>query len=101
MNTTPVSSLDCVSIYRLWEIPEGESRDGHQEQGDDGPEGHQDHVADQGGDPLQGYVQHEIEVLPDVVGTVDPADADHLKDGDPKNGHAAAIIVHDLENILA
>ena len=33
------------------------------------------HVADQGRDPLQRDVQHEVEVLANVVGAVEPAEA--------------------------
>ena len=95
-----VSSLDIASVNRLFEFPQRQAGDDHEEQGDEGPEGHQHHVADQGGDPLEGDVQHEVEVLADVVGAVEPADAHHLKDGDPENRHSAAILVHDLENIL-
>ena len=52
-----------------------------------------------GGALLQRDVQHEVEVLAHVVGAVDPADADHLEDGDPQDGHAASVVVHDLENV--
>ena len=56
-------------------MPERESGDDHEEQRDDVPERHEDHVADQGRDPLQRDVQHEVEVLANVVGAVEPAEA--------------------------
>ena len=91
-----VSSLDIASVNRLFEFPQRQAGDDHEEQGDEGPEGHQHHVADQGGDPLEGDVQHEVEVLADVVGAVDPADADHLKNGEKKNYYSfeSIYIVH-------
>ena len=94
----PAGVLDFSKGRRV-ECDEGQNQDNDQEYGDDVPESHEDNVGHHGAAVLQRDVQHEIEILVQLVCAVEPSDADHLKDCNPQYRHPSAIVVHDLENI--
>ena len=83
-------------------LPGGQrhAEDDAEEDRDDQPEEHEDVVVNLA---PQGRVraQHEVEVAVEVDRPIDPHDEDHLKNGDPHDRHAAAVVVHDLEDVGA
>ena len=88
-----------MSKFRSFKRVERQAQDEGEENGDDVPECHEDDMVHHGGAVLQRDIQHEVEILVQLVPTVEPSDADHLEDCNPQYRHASAIVVHDLENI--
>ena len=80
---SPVRVVNVSGVHGRGEGEHGQDQDQDEEDGDDVPQGDQDHVADQARDLLQGDVQHKVEILAHVIGSVDPANTDHLEDGNP------------------
>ena len=50
--------------------------------------------------PADVALQHELEVGGEAADAVDPHDGRHLEDGHPQHAHAAAVSVHQVDDVL-
>ena len=84
----PAGILDFSKAWnssKAWsfESDERQNQDNGEEYGNDIPECHNDYMGHHGAEILQRDIQHEIEILVQLVCTVEPSDADHLEDCNP------------------
>ena len=81
----PIWVVPFIRIDRLFERDHPEDEENDQQEGDDVPQDDHHPVTDLGTDLVGVDIQHEVEVLADIVGPVDPADANHFENGNPQH----------------
>ena len=81
----PSKVVKFIRVNWLLERYHAEDEEDDQQEGNDVPEDHHHPVTDLGTDLVGVDVKHEVEVLADIVGSVDPADANHFENGNPQH----------------